>query len=100
MKVKYSQNEGTFNSINTLKLAGHHPLGEELIAKREHHQRTGRVECFVGTSETRVEIEEFGMATLRAANDFEKRMEELERVNMIADKVGREIFDAIEGRNK
>lgn len=100
MKVKYSQNEVTVNSINTLKLVGHHPLGVELIAKREHHQRTGRVECFVGTSETRVEIEEFGMATLRAANDFEKRMEELERVNMIADKVGREIFDAIEGRNK
>ena len=100
MKVKYSQDENTRNSINTLKLVGSHELGTELIAKREHHQRTGQVECFVGTSETRVEVDEFGMATLRAANDFEKRMEELEKVNVIADKVGREIFAALEGRYK
>ena len=95
-KIKYVIDENTCNDVNTLKLTAFHPLRSQLIAERDHNRKTGSVECRFGRHTSSFPAEDFPKMVAKEVAWFENEMRELEKRNIAADLVGREIFAAFE----
>lgn len=93
--IEFKVYENTCNDINTLTLTGIHSLKTAQIAKRVHYRTTGRVQCYVGSEDKQLEVDEFPSFVLRYANQFKADCLALERLNIEADMIGREIFAVV-----
>ena len=95
-KIRYGINENTCNDVNKLTLTAYHPLRTQMIAERIHDRKTGNVDCRFGRHTSSFPAEDFPKMVAKEVAWFENEMRELEKRNIAADLVGREIFAAFE----
>ena len=93
-KITYRVYENTCNNVNTLALEATHPFHSQLIAAREHYLNTGNVICRIGESFSRkdVSVEDFAKEVSLAVEQFELKIEEVQKKNIASNLVGREVF--------